>query len=105
MVKTKTYIQPGDNSNDANYNIQLVYRPADGKRGFDHFDDKRDALGRDPRAKDDHDGSEYEDDRRDSEHEHVSQRMEQRPPGATRAKFSERLNVWGNEGRGLTEVS
>ena len=87
MVKTKTYIQPGDNSNDANYNIQLVYGPADGKRGFDNFDDKGDALGRESRAHYDYDGGEKEDDRRDSKHEHVSQRMEQRPPGATRAKF------------------
>jgi hypothetical protein len=44
MKKMGTYIQPGDNGDDANNDIHLMWRPADGERGIDHFNDDRDAL-------------------------------------------------------------
>ena len=75
--KTDTCIQPADNSNDTHNNVQLVCRPTDSDRGIDHLDNEGDTLGRESGTEEDYDGGEYEDDRRDYEHEHVPRRVQQ----------------------------
>jgi hypothetical protein len=79
----KTCIQSGDSSKDSDDNIHLVGRPADGEGGIDLFYNGRDPLGRQPRTKNNHRGSQYEDKRSGSKHEHMSWRVEK---GAFRAE-------------------
>ena len=69
--KGETYIQSGDDGDDANHNVHLVRRPTDDEGGVDHFDDNGDALGRQSCANRDYDGGEDKDDRRDPKKEHV----------------------------------
>ena len=80
--RAETYVQSGDDGDDADDDVHLVGRPTDGEGGVDYLDNDGDALGRQPGADADDDGGEYEDDRRDSKQEHVSRGMEQRPIGA-----------------------
>jgi len=75
----ETYIQSGDDGDDAHDNVHLVGRPTDDEGGVDHFDNDGDALGRQPGANDDDGGGEYEHDRRDPKQEHVSRGIEERP--------------------------
>ena len=81
----KTCIHFDDGSYDAGGYVHFVGRPADDERGIDKFYDHRDALGCQRRADDDRSGSQYKDDCRGPEHEHMSRRVKEGPIGAGRA--------------------
>jgi hypothetical protein len=91
----ETYIELDDSGNDPRGYINFVGRPANGEGRIDDLYDNGNALGRQPRANDDRGGSQYKDDCRDAEHEHMSWRVEQGSFGAG-ARY-EYLKGLGNE--------
>ena len=91
----KTCIQSGDSSNDTDDDINLVGRPADHEGRIDQSYDGRDTLRRQLRTNNNHRGSQYEDKRCGSEHEHMSWRVEQGPFRA--GERNERVKAFANE--------